>query len=335
MVRFFCFSLFLCCAAAACQRGGKPSGDDNGILLNSPPYGALTDSIRRFPGDATLYLRRAAMLTQRDLHELAAADYSRSWAKGPAEQTAIQYAANLSILNKAAGKLDLLQEAVEKFPHSAGLRRLLGDSYAEAGQAAHALEIYDRLLAVDSLDFETWYEKGLLLAGQKDTLQAIAAIGRAFSLQPVHTYGLELAHLYAERKDMRALKICDAILAADPSAKLPDPFFIKGIYFSNLQQYAAAIVAFDSCIQREWTFTDAYIEKGIAFFKMQRYDTAMRTFQLASQVSHVNADAYYWMGRCLEQKHQNQEALLMYQRAAALDRNFLEARQRLRQLQGS
>ena len=60
-------------------------------------------------------------------------------------------------------------------------------------------------------------------------------------LQGVDTYGLELAHLYAEQKNPRALEICDFILKQDSLRLLIDPFFIKGIYFANVKQYPRAI----------------------------------------------------------------------------------------------
>ena len=84
------------------------------------------------------------------------------------------------------------------------------------------------MIAKDSLDPETLYEKAFLLEQLKDTLQAIIALQKAYSMQGVDTYGLELAHLYAEQKNPRALEICDYVLKQDSARLLIDPFFIKG-----------------------------------------------------------------------------------------------------------
>ena len=95
-----------------------------------------------------------------------------------------------------------------------------------------------------------------------------------------------------------------------------------------------AIVQFDSCVQRDWKFTDAYIEKGIALFKQRNFDRALHTFQMAATVSNTSPDAYYWIGRCYEATSKKDEAILNYERALALDRNFLEAIEAIKRLKG-
>ena len=134
------------------------------------------------------------------------------------------------------------------------------------------------MIAKDSLDPETLYEKALLLEQLKDTPRAIASLQKAYSIQSVDTYGLELAHLYAEQKNPRALEICNFILKQDSASILIDPFFIKGIYFANTKLYSKAIAQFDSCILRDWKTTDAYLEKGRAYFHMGNFNDAIEDF---------------------------------------------------------
>ena len=47
-------------------------------------------------------------------------------------------------------------------------------------------------------NFDAWYEKGLLLEKKGDTANSILALKSAYTLAPVNTYGLELAHFYEE-----------------------------------------------------------------------------------------------------------------------------------------
>ena len=211
----------------------------------------------------------------------------------------------------------------------------MGEAMAETGKQKEALTLYNELLQKDSLDFETWYEKGLLLEELKDTAHAIQALQKALSLQPVNTYALELAHLYAESNNALALTICDDVIANDEFRVLPDPFFIKGIYYSNTKKYDDAVIQFDSCIKRDWKFTEAYVEKGIAFFKQKNYDEALNTFRLGATVSNTDPDAYYWIGRCYEAIKKNDDAILNYERAVALDKNFSEAREALQRVRSA
>jgi tetratricopeptide (TPR) repeat protein len=149
----------------------------------------------------------------------------------------------------------------------------------------------------------------------------------------LNTYGLELAHLYAENRNAAALSVCDAIMRKDTTHSLLDPFFIKGIYFSNMAQYKKAIVQFDSCINRDWKFTDAYLEKGIALFKQKEYEPALQSFRMTIKVSNTYPDGYFWIGRCFEATGQNQQAVLYYRQALALDKDFAEAAAGIKRLQ--
>jgi tetratricopeptide (TPR) repeat protein len=317
---------------AACQDKRNSEGESASKILEKPPFASITDSIRAFPKNASLYLRRAELLSQTNNHQIAFFDYQKAWFLDAQEQTAMLFASNLSILGMNKQRLKLLDECIIKFPDAPDFKRLLGETYAELGQSKLALDLYQSMLSRDSTDFETWYEKGLLMESMADTPAAIKAIGKAYTLKPLNLYAFELAHLYAESGNDEALRICDKIIEEDKMRELVDPFFIKGIYYSNVGKYPNAINQFDSCIRRDWKYIDAYIEKGIAFFKQKSYAEALATFRMASTVSNTNPDAYFWAGRCYEMFKKNEDAVINYERALALDHNFTEARDALNKL---
>lgn len=328
--------LLLCLAGlwtTGCMNNESKNNDQQAAVLHRPPFASLTDSISvdKAADKAGLYFRRAELLSRSNLHELALKDYQQSWKLNPNEVTGFRYASTLSILGQTGQAIRLLQDCRQKFP-SASFSSLLGELYQQSGRLTEALSLYDTLLNKDSSDFEAWYEKGLLLEKGKDTTGAIQALAKAYSLQPVNTYGLELAHLYAETRNTTALTICDNILRKDSTHELLDPFFIKGIYYSNTAQYKKAITQFDSCIRRDWKFTDAYLEKGIALYKQKAYDTALNTFQMTIRVSNTYPDGYYWAGRCYEAMGQRDKALPYYRQALALDKDFTEAAERIKRL---
>lgn len=309
---------------------------EEAAVLKQAPFAPLTDSIRQAKPEeaAGLYARRAEILSRNNLHELAAEDYQKSWTLHPEEATGLRYASTLSILGRTDQAARLLQDCRKRFPSNSNFSNMLGDIYVQSGKTKLALDLYDTMLQADSLDFEAWYEKGLLLEKTNDTAGALIALKKAYTIQPVNTYALELAHLYAENRDSKALQLCDEVLAKDLTHELLDPLFIKGIYYSNTAQYKKAIVQFDSCIRRDWKFTDAHLEKGIAFFKQKNYEEALKTFRLSVEVSNTYPDGYYWIGRCYEVAGNKEEAIAYYQRALSLDKDFSEAGQAIRRLKG-
>jgi tetratricopeptide (TPR) repeat protein len=328
----------LCCAALgmiACNVNGNGKDAERAAILTHPPYAPLTDSIERQQGSdrAGLFFRRAELLSHNDQHELAAADYSQAWNLKPDEMTGARYASTLTITGETAKAIRFLQECHRNFPGNTTFPAMLAELYTQSNRMEDAIGIYDNILQTDSLNFDAWYEKGLLLEKKGDTISAIAALKKAYRIQPVNTYGLELALLYAEHRDPSAVPVCDAILLKDSARDLPDPFLIKGIYFSNTAQYKKAIIQFDSCIGRDWKFADAYREKGIALYKQKQYDSAMRCFQMTVRVQETDADGYFWIGRCYEATGNKENAISYYRQALSLDKNFTEAAAAIKRLQ--
>lgn len=332
------FNIILVLSAIFCASSCNSFDKNKNIsedVLSKPPFATLTDSINRFSDDALLYFKRAELLAQNNLHEFANNDYKKSWELKENAGTGLRYASNLSILGRENQAIRLLQDCIQKFPKEPEFKRLLSEAYIQSGKPKQAIELYDSVIKNDSSNFEAWYEKGILQEQAKDTSGAIASLKNAYTLQQVNTYGLELAHLYAEIKDETALLICDKVLQNDSSHELIDPFFIKGIYYSNIKNYESAINEFDSCIKRDWKFTDAYIEKGVAFFKQKNYDGALNTFRMAATVTNTDPDAYYWMGLRYEAINKKQQAAEYYQRAVELDKDFIEAKEALKRVDKS
>jgi tetratricopeptide (TPR) repeat protein len=305
--------------------------DKIGQLLSKPPYAGLTDSIKAAPQNADLYLARGMRLSQNNLHELATADYEKAWQLAPAEGTALPYISNLMLVDLPDSAISLLKQCIEKYPDNTTFRRRLSEAYAQTDSNEKALDQYNQLLAKDSLDFETWYEKGNLLVRLQDTAGALLALERSYALQPINYTGLSLANLYANTHSPKTLALCDALIARDTTF-INEATYLKGVYYSDTKQYAAALEQFEACIKRDWKFTDAYIEKGIVLYDQQQYNKAMETFRMAATVSNTSADAYYWIARCFEATHQNDQALENYRRALSLDKNFSDARDAIKRL---
>jgi tetratricopeptide (TPR) repeat protein len=336
--------LRLCCAGSlaavlflSCK--GPDNRRDTALdsILTKFPFTPLTDSIRHSDPTALagLYFRRAELLSKNNFHEIAAEDYQKSWELHPEEATGLRYASTLSITGQTSDAIRLLQDCLKKFPGNGSFSGMLGDIYVQSGKLKEGLGLYDQVLEKDSLNFEAWYEKGLLLEKAKDTAAAIAALKKAWSLQPVNTYALELAHLYAESSNPQALQLCNEVISRDPANELIDPLFIKGIYYSNTKQYKNAMEQFDSCIRRDWKFTDAYLEKGTILYKQKNYEEALKTFQMTITVSNTYPDGYYWMARCYEALGKKEEALVYYQEALALDKDFTEAKEGIKRLKST
>ena len=207
------------------------------------------------------------------------------------------------------------------------------DSLLQIDRARETLKNIQTILNNDSANYEAWRQKGNLLAFLRDTAGAIRALETSFQSYPQAANGLALANLYAETKNEKAVALCNSLLATDSLQQLADANYIKGNYYSRTGNTQGAVQQYDSCILRDWKFTDAYIDKGILLFKQEKLPEALETFRLAATVSNTYPDAYFWIGRCREEQGDEQEAIENYRNAVALDPSFNEARKRIDRLE--
>lgn len=328
------YVIVLLILTGSCNSVDNDNGEVNDKdVLKSPPFVTITDSISQFPDNASLYLRRAELLTEKELHEMAYSDYNKAWQLKPDEETASLYASNLFLAGKENEAIKFLELCLKKFPANSEFSRRLSEAYLQSGRSKEALAEYNIMLKQDSGNFEIWYEKGILLAQLRDTTGAVYSLEKAYKLQPLQSYGVALANLYAETRNNNVIPLCDELIQKDSAHELTDAIFIKGIYYTNVKQKDKALEQFENCIRHDWKFTEAYIEKGIIFYEDKNIDEALKTFALAAKVSNTYPDAYFWMGRCFETIGKKEEARDNYHRALALDRSFSEAKKGLQRLQ--
>jgi tetratricopeptide (TPR) repeat protein len=317
----------------SCQSNDNTK-DDYTNLLNSPPFASLTDSINRDPKNVQLLMERALRLSQTDHHKAASADYEKAWKLSGDENIAFEYASSLLLASQVTKAVNILEEGNKKFPDNTEFSRRLAEIYLQNGEYRKAIDKYNTILLRDSANFEAWFDKGNLLLRLKDTTAAIQALERSFAILPINYSGMALAKIYVDRKNPRALQICNILLSADTTGVQTDPVYMKGVYYSEINDDNNALKEFEECIRRDWKMTEAYIEKGIIYFERKDYDTALKTFSMAATVSNTDPDAYYWMGRCYEATGRKADAITNYRRALALDTEFAEARAALHRLNG-
>jgi tetratricopeptide (TPR) repeat protein len=132
---------------------------------------------------------------------------------------------------------------------------------------------------------------------------------------------------FAETKNPRVISLCDSLIRADSLGIHAEPYYYKGIYYSNINDKAKALLLFDEAIKHDYTFLDGYIEKGGVLYEMKKYPDALTVFNLALNVSPDFADTYYWIAKCQEAMGKKDEARLNYQRAYGLNNKLTEAKE--------
>lgn len=296
-------------------------------ILDKAPYVVYTDSIKQFPKDDELYFRRGVLLNSNDLPEPALADFKKAWSLKKDERYAYGYS-NLLLDKKPDSALLFLINALNELPNSFLLQLTLARSYDAKGRTEEALEMANQILAANPNQVDVMKMKAELLGKKGNNSEAISILEKAYILTPYDIeLNYELAYKYAESKNGKVISICDSLIKVDTLNLHAEPYYYKGIYFSNINEKAKAIGLFDQAIQRNYYYLNAYIEKGRIVYEQKKLEDALKVFQLANTISATFPDAYYWMGKCQEALGQKKEAKLNYERAFGLDKTFIEAKE--------
>ena len=229
--------------------------------------------------------------------------------------------------------LQSIRDSIHKYPSDPKPRYNLAIVLQDAGRYKEAVAALDSLniskgdSANPRLYFDYLFKRAELLQLAGDTAEAIKTLELFVIPGELTQAGLQLTNLYAETKNPKALLLSDGMKKNDASGKDPNPGYLKGVYYYNINDYKNALVQFDECIRKDYNFIDAYMQKGQIFYKQQKYMDAIKVFDLALTVSNSYADAFFWKGKCQEALGQKQEARLNYQRAYGLDKTFTEAKE--------
>ncbi len=229
--------------------------------------------------------------------------------------------------------LQSIRDSISKYPDDPKSKYNLAIVLQDAGRYKEAV------LALDSLNiskgdstnprlyFDYLFKRAELLELAGDTTEAIKTLELFVIPGELTRAGLQLTNLYAETKNPKAITFSDAMKKNDASGKDPNPDYLKGVYYYNIEDYKNALSQFDECIRKDYNFTDAYMQKGMVYYKHEKYTDAINVFNLALTVSNSYADAFYWKAKCQEALGQKEDAKLNYLRAYGLDKTFAAAKE--------
>ena len=324
-MKMFCL-LFLTFLLWGCNSNENPSSPFSEIL-SQQPYASITDSIRKQPGRDDLYFRRAVLLNKNNLPEPALADFKKAWSIAPAETYAMGVSSIL-LEKKPDAAIVFLKKAIEEIPNSLFLQLSLARAYDAQGKTDDALNACNDLLQNEPGQVNALTLKSDLLLKKEDPTGAIAALEKAYrSVPSSREISNKLAYQYAETKNNKAILLADSLISKDSLKLFAEPYYVKGMYYSNIHDGAKAIQFFDATIKQDHRFLNAYIEKGKILLDQKKTGDALKTFELANTITPSFPDAWYWMGRCLEILGQKEDAKLNYEKAYSLDKTFTEAKE--------
>ena len=141
------------------------------------------------------------------------------------------------------------------------------------------------------------------------------------------SFSIEELYNLASNKNSRTISLTDSILYATSDQNTrSEAFYIRGLYYANIDQLDEALKYFDSSIIENYTQVDAYIEKSILLNNQKKFEAAIQTLEIALHLTKNNTDLYYWLGKSNEGLGKIIDAHKWYGLAVSIEPDFEEAK---------
>ncbi len=227
--------------------------------------------------------------------------------------------------DRLSGTVSLPVTIIQSVPQAVdATSSLLQDAYRFYTQRRlpDALDVYDRILQVDSRNQLAWQGRGLTLAQQGRHKEALESFERALKIKPnlvtsLTGKGVALNRL---RRNKEALEAFDqAILLEQDNVLAWDG---KGAAQSALGLLEPALTSFDVALHYDPLMAQAWGNKGIVLRHLRRYPEALRAFEEALLLdTHAVA---YWSGKgqVLSEMGHFPEARRAYKEALQIDSHY-------------
>ncbi len=213
------------------------------------------------------------------------------------------------------------------------LKEQLINSLDSAQFYTEALIQLDKLIKHDSLNQLLWSQKGGILEKTQDTTAAIKCYLNSIKIYPTPVAIFSLAMLFAETKNPTFEIVAENIENVYNNQETrPHLYFLKGVYHARKGNTNSAQKYFDTCIQLNYHYLEAYMEKGFIFFDQHKIQPARTIFETIIKIDPMYADGYYWLGKCVEQQLYKDTAIEYYQKAFTLDPKLTAAQKAIERL---
>lgn len=225
-----------------------------------------------------------------------------------------------------------LKDHVAKYPDSTIVRENLIQYYRDNSNYDRAISETDAAIRRDSLNPRYFDIKAILHFENGDTLSAIKAFENAARIYPDPAYLISLGTLYAQTRNPAALQLADNLYKQAPTKIEKESLFIKGLYYTSINDKKQALVFFDRALAVDFNFMEAYREKALALYDLGQYNESLAVFNKAITVRNNFEEGYYFRGKVLEKLNRKEDAIESYQQALLFDPGYIEAKDALSRL---
>ncbi|MES2478950.1 MAG: tetratricopeptide repeat protein [Bacteroidota bacterium] len=314
---------------SSCGESSQKSQAVNSIsdgVFAHPSIAPISIEIEKNPTDAALFFKRAKAFRALSEDSIALNDFKKAAELDSSKAIYFSSIGELLFEHKdVEGSVKWFRKAIQIDPKDpiAHLKFAKMLMFVNDNQKAFA-EI-NTVLRRDPYNAEAYFLKGMVYKNINDTAKSISSFQTAVQVDPGYQPAiLQLALIYAAKKDSIALRYFDNAYTADPTQMVA--LHGKAMFYQENGQLNKAKEMYKKCIAQDPQYGDAFFNMGWILMQEDSLEKAAKQFDFVTKIEPNNSEAYYNRGVCKELMKRPAEALSDYRQALEFDPEYKEAR---------
>lgn len=203
-----------------------------------------------------------------------------------------------------------------------------GLSELELKKYDKAIVVYDRAIALNPKDADSYLRRGLAKQALYKYKAAIEDYTKAIELQPRNDklyYRRGLARERNHEPNGAIKDFNDALALNSDYEKNPTVYFYRGLAQFRLERYRLAIADYNRAVTLNPKDGEAYLNRGLAYAKLGQLTDAHQDINKAITLQPRRAFSYFIRANVLYNLGHYAEALVDYNKALSLDKSLVAA----------
>jgi tetratricopeptide (TPR) repeat protein len=224
----------------------------------------------------------------------------------------------LSRLGRNAEAIDIYEELRRDSLADPQLLTDLAALYANRSNWSRSLEIYEKLIAEDSLNYYYLKQAGKSSQAMNLPDSALSYFSRAFEINPADPYLThQIANIYLKKKDLE-----NAIFSMQRGFEYDtaniDLLKLRGYLWLLIGHYEMAVYDFESA--RDQDSVSVFIQKylGMSYFENKQFEKASKALSVAFHLDSLDYETSFFLASSLRWSKREEESIAVYYKTLEL-----------------
>lgn len=232
---------------------------------------------------------------------------------------------NLIDHGQSGTAVEILNEAIKRFPTAGELYFFLGTAYWNIGKLSEALDQWKKAAKINPNSSTAYVVKAIECSLANDLNGAIANYKKAIEINPDNAYARNmLGILYVKTGKLdEAIKEFEAAIKSKPN--FAEPYINLGVIFEKQGKIEEALKYYKTAAIKNPYSYKAASQQGTVYFKKGLYFDAESWFRRALRISPLSSEIHCALAFTLDKQNKKNEAVQEFETALTINPNNVDA----------